>query len=101
MIAVEVWGCEWSGKRVLAHCYNKAVENILVSGPSRDCRIMALGRRLFMPAALGSFTIRAAHIPGTDNDIADALSPGQVTLFLRVAPAASTVAAAIAAISTP
>ena len=47
---------------------------VINSGRSRCPHLLKYARELFKVAALGQFSIRAAHCAGTTNRIADALS---------------------------
>jgi len=48
---------------------------------------MALVRLLYFCAAQHNINICVIHIPGTDNDLADAISHFQMAKFRQVAPA--------------
>ena len=74
VIAAAVWGHEWSGKAVLSRCDNQAVVEIINSGSCREQDAMHLRRCLAFLEARWSFYLRAAHIRGVDNVVADALS---------------------------
>ncbi len=50
VIACEVWGSHWSGKRILFHCDNLAIVHIWESGLSRCSDLMYLVRALFFVA---------------------------------------------------
>ena len=72
--AAAVWGREWSGSVVLLESDNSTVVAAVNSETSRDATLMPLLRSLqFIKAAL-SFSLRARHLPGKLNRVADALS---------------------------
>ena len=86
--AAATWGQHLAGKKVLFHCDNMAVVSILQSGVSRNTDIMKLVRSLFFVCACFDFECQAVWIAGCKNDIADALSRGQMDRFHILAPTA-------------
>ncbi|CAC5360218.1 unnamed protein product [Mytilus coruscus] len=78
VISAILWGHEWSTKRILFHCDN-IMSNV----------IMNLVRRLTWCAAKVNFVVHAVHVPGKENNIADALSRSQMKRFRQLAPDAS------------
>ena len=87
-IACRVWGPSWSQKKLLVHCDNAAVVDIMASGTCRDRHVMALVRDIFFSAAKGDFVIFVQHISGVDNSIADSLSRLKVQRFRQLVPEA-------------
>ena len=88
VMACEVWGKRWSGKRLLFHCDNQAIVHVWESGLSRSSSLMCLVRALFFIAARCNFHVLIAHIPGIDNSIADSLSRMQLQRFRSLVPTA-------------
>ena len=80
-MACETWGKNWTDKRILFHCENKAVTDVWQSGLSCSAGLMHLVRTLFFAAAKGNFYVLIRHIAGFDNCIADALSRLQMQRF--------------------
>ena len=80
-----LWGHQWSGRGLLFHCENEAVEDIWASGTSRDTFIMHL-RSIF--SATNYYIVLVTHIVGTNNSIADLLSRHQMSRFRRLVPTA-------------
>ena len=74
VMASVVWGKEWTDKRVVCHCDNMAVVEILNGGYSKDALLMQLLRSLFFITEHYKCLIEAVHCPGKDNIRADALS---------------------------
>jgi hypothetical protein len=74
VVACEVWGNEWGGKRILIQCDNATVVCAVNSGSSRNKDMMSLIRHLFFVAAERTFDVRLVHIPGLDNIGPDRLS---------------------------
>ncbi len=89
VIACEVWGSHWSGKRILFHCDNLAIVRIWESGLSRCSDLMYLVRALFLVAAHNNFNVLIRHVLGTNSCIADALSRLQLPRFCALAPEVS------------
>ncbi|XP_063055926.1 uncharacterized protein LOC134449746 [Engraulis encrasicolus] len=88
VVASMLWGKDWSRKRIVLHCDNEAVVNIINKGRSSCTSIMSLVRRLTWQSVLLNFIITAEHIPGSHNVVADALSRFRFQDFRRLCPAA-------------
>lgn len=86
IIAAILWGHEWSKKCILIHSDNAAVVDIINKGRSRSPVITQFLRRLTLISAQKQFIMRAAHIPGYKNAIADSLSRFSFQKFRRLAP---------------
>jgi len=89
VLAAATWSQAWSGKRILFHCDNMSVVNILRSGTSRNPLLMALVRSLLYLAAVNCFEFSATYINTKENDVADALSRLDWYRFWGLAPEAS------------
>ncbi|VDH95073.1 Hypothetical predicted protein [Mytilus galloprovincialis] len=89
VISAILWGHEWSTKRILFHCDNMSSVYIINKGRSKCNVIMNLVRRLTWCAAKFNFVVHAVHVPGKENNIADALSRYQMKRFRQLAPDAS------------
>ena len=50
--------------------------------------MMQLIRQLFLETARSNFIVTAVHVPGNQNEIADALSRFKLQEFFRLAPTA-------------
>lgn len=81
ILAVAIWGHEWSRKTVVAQCDNLAVVDALNRGYGREPDIMHLMRCLFFFSALFHFRLIAKHIPGKQN-ILDPKIPNMTKLAL-------------------
>lgn len=75
-----------ANRRVLIFCDNEAAVAIIASGTSRAPALMDLLRAILLVAATHAIDIRAQHIAGTANTVADALSRLQVAFFLESHP---------------
>ncbi|XP_052398873.1 uncharacterized protein LOC127946375 [Carassius gibelio] len=89
VIACLLWADQWSRKSILVFCDNEAAVNIINKGRSSVPFINRFIRRLTWISIMNNFTIKAAHIPGLDNKIADSLSWFNFQEFRRLCPGAS------------
>ena len=89
VLACNVWGKEWSRKRIQFFCDNESVVSVITSGTSKDEEITHLLRALFLVSARFNFKVMATHVPGKTNLVADALSRFNMQVFFRLAPQAN------------
>ena len=82
--ASATWGPYLRSKRVLFHCDNEAVVQIIQKGSSRDADMMNLVRKLFYICVSNNFECSAVHIPGVRNEAADALSRLELDRFRSI-----------------
>ena len=88
IVACNVWGPHWKGKKILFHCDNEAIVLIWKRGSCKSQEIMTLLRAAYWVAAHFQFNIMITHIRGCDNVIADSLSRFQMDRFRQAAPGA-------------
>ena len=88
VLAAAIWGASWKGKSTLAQCDNTAAVACINSGTSRNPYAMQLRRCLSYLAATEQFAIWATHIPGVNNEAADALSRNNLPFFRLCCPQA-------------
>ena len=88
VVAASLWGSEWTSRSVLIHSDSQATVDIINKGRSSSLPIMSLLRRLTWITVTHNFIIRAAHIPGHLNAIADSLSRSLFQKFRQLAPEA-------------
>ena len=74
IVACQVWGKHWPGKRLVVNCDNEASVTVLNTGRSRDPFLQACLRELAFVTARFEVEIRGNHVPGVTNRIPDALS---------------------------
>ena len=89
VIAAATFGNQWQGKRIIFHCDNMCVVQVLCSGTSPNRDIMSLVRKLFLLAATYQFECRSIYINTKVNVIADSLSRYNWDLFHQFAPDAN------------
>lgn len=88
VVAAIIWGPKWAALRIKIHCDNQATVDIIKKGRSKCEYIMPIMRRLTWCSFINNFVLTAVHIPGKQNNIADALSRFQTDRFRRLAPLA-------------
>ena len=91
VVATHFWGHQWCKRHVLFHSDNDAVLHILNTWTSKVPCLMRLLRHMLMSAALHNYSFLAQHVPGVDNQLADALSRFRWQEFRRLAPDAQPV----------
>ena len=87
-LACSTWGHKWTAKRVEFQTDNQAVAACVSSGTCRCGNVMQLIRALFLVCAR-NFVVTAVHAPGTQNDVADALSRQDWKRFRELTQAAN------------
>ena len=88
VIAAHVWGHLWCKKHVLFRSDNDAVVHVLNSRTFKVPCLMRLLHSLLLAAALHSFSFSAQHVPGINNQTADALSRFCWQAFRQLVPEA-------------
>ncbi|XP_029912530.1 uncharacterized protein LOC115362654 [Myripristis murdjan] len=81
-----LWGHEWSRKSILLYSDNQAVVDIINKGRSNSPSIMPFMRRLTWHSVTYQYILRAAHVPGHFNAIADSLSRFSFQKFRSLVP---------------
>jgi hypothetical protein len=88
VVAIVLWGDLLKGKRIIIRSDNAAVVAILNKQTSKCPAIMSLLRFFVLQCLKYNVAFSARHIPGIDNNLADALSRLQVKRFRKIAPEA-------------
>ncbi len=84
VVGAAVWGLCWTGRLfIMTRLDNKATVEIVNSGTCKYPEAMHLLRSLFFIAARLNCSLRASHIRGADNGLADGLSQKNRGFFLR------------------
>lgn len=87
VVAAILWGDSWHGKLVCFHSDNEVVVNILNKSRAHNITLNHLMLCLALLALLASFhgfQFCSVHMPGRLNEVADALSRSNLTLFHSV-----------------
>ena len=86
VIAMKLWGPGLANRRILFLTDNIAVVFIINNQSSKDSVIMTLVRSLVVTLLTHNIELRAKHIPGKENTLADLLSRFQMKAAQRLAP---------------
>ena len=74
VIATKIWGHKIKGKQILIFCDNEASVYVINSGSTKDTFMQNCLRELCYIEAIYQFEIKAKHIVGEENRLADYLS---------------------------
>lgn len=83
LLAAKKWGERWKGKVILVQSDNMAAVQAFQKGSSKNKRVMKWLRKLFWLSAKGNFEVKAVHIEGKANVLADLLSRGKMEEFIE------------------
>ena len=83
-----MWGPYWKHKKIQVLCDNMAVVLVLNSLSTKDTSMLHFMRCLHFFCAHFDVKLRATHIPGVLNDIADVISRNHMQIFRRLRPSA-------------
>ena len=72
---MHIWGIHLKNKRIIFNVDNQPVVAIINKKSSKSNRVMTLVRNLVLLSLQYNIMLKAEHIPGKINSIADALSP--------------------------
>jgi hypothetical protein len=88
VIALNIWGESLRNRIFLFHIDNQAVVSIINKKSSRSPRVMSLIRKLVFACLKFNILIKAEHIPGNLNSLADSLSLCDFQKFRKLCPTA-------------
>ena len=88
VLAIYLWGHHFANKKVIFHCDNQAVVCMINKQTTRSPSSMHLVRCLVSVCLVKNIVFKAVHIPGLENNIADALSRLQFSRFRKLVPLA-------------
>ena len=77
-LLIYIFGNKILNSRIIFHCDNKAVVDILNATTSKDKDIMSIVRQLVLELLKHNIFLRAQHIPGVNNVLNDLISRYQV-----------------------
>ncbi|XP_029466048.1 uncharacterized protein LOC115095888 isoform X2 [Rhinatrema bivittatum] len=89
VVALSIWGKKLVNKKVLLWCDNLGVVQVINRQSAKCPRVSELLRELVFLCLKCNVTIRARHVPGEHNVIADALSRFKWQEFRKLAPGAN------------
>ncbi|KAM4017451.1 uncharacterized protein ACNLHF_007081 [Anomaloglossus baeobatrachus] len=88
IVAVELWGPVFSGRRVCMHCDNMAVVHSINALSEKSPPVVGYLRHLVLRCLELNICVVARHVPGVRNEVADALSRFQFCRFRTLVPGA-------------
>ena len=74
VVAVKRWQIRLQGRCIMLHCDNQACVDMINSMRSRNNFLQACLRELWLTLAVNNIMLKATHIPGHVNTLADCLS---------------------------
>ena len=74
LVGVRLWGRHCEGQKIRIYCDNEAVVQVINSSKTRDSFMGTCLRELWFEVSRFRFQLRAVHLPGEENRIADWLS---------------------------
>ena len=86
LVAINIFQKKLSNKKVIFHCDNAAVVEIINYQSSKCPRVMDLVRPFVLKCLELNTIVRAQHIKGINNSIADSISRFKMQLFRVLAP---------------
>ena len=84
VVVCAVWGPQWQLSSVLVHCDNEGAVTVINTGIVE--KIMHLLHCLFFIRAHFNIHVKAVHIPGRDNLLADAISRNNLQFLFSQVP---------------
>ena len=74
LVALKLWSYRLRGLKVRVYCDNESTVSVLNSGRCRDTVMLSLLREVVFVCAESSCMVRAVHVSGVNNRLADSLS---------------------------
>ena len=74
LVGARTWGCRFSGLKIRIYCDNKSVVDVINSSKTKDSFMATCLRELWLVVSTNKFELRAVHLPGEENRVADWLS---------------------------
>ena len=69
-----MWGSRFAGLKIRIYCDNQSVVDVINSSKTRDPFMATCLRELWLVVSKFLFELRAVHLPGEENRVADWLS---------------------------
>ena len=73
-VSVRLWGRQYAGKKILIYCDNEQAVSAINSGKTRETLVGTCVRQLWLEVSTFGFQLKAVHLPGVENRLADSLS---------------------------
>ena len=74
LIGARIWGHKFGGMKIRIYCDNKSVVDVINSSKTKDGFMATCLRELWLVVSSYEFELRAVHLPGEENRVADWLS---------------------------
>ena len=74
LIGARIWGHKFGGMKIRIYCDNKSVVDVINSSKTKDAFMATCLRELWLVVSSYEFELRAVHLPGEENRVADWLS---------------------------
>ena len=74
LAGARAWGHLFKGQKIRIYCDNQPVVDVINSSKTKDTFMATCLRELWLVVSKNEFELRAVHLPGEDNRIADWLS---------------------------
>ena len=74
LVGARVWGHKFRGQKIRMYCDNKPVVDVINSSKTKDPFMATCLRELWLVVSKNEFELRAVHLPGEENRVADWLS---------------------------
>ena len=74
LVGARIWGHKFGGLKIRIYCDNKSVVDVINSSKTKDAFMATCLRELWLVVSTYEFELRAVHIPGEENRVADWLS---------------------------
>ena len=74
LIGARIWGYKFKGLKIRMYCDNKSVVDVINSSKTKDAFMATCLRELWLVVSSNEFELRAVHLPGEENRVADWLS---------------------------
>lgn len=88
VVSIYIWGSFLKNKKIIFNIDNQSVVVIINKKSSKSVRVMSLVRILVLTTLENNIMIKAEHIPGKFNKIADSLSRCDFQRFRSLCPSA-------------
>lgn len=86
LVSLHIWGDELQNKKILFRVDNLAVVHIVNSMTSKSDRVMSILRAFTLQCLHLNIAVKAQHLSGSLNQVADSLSRFQFQKFRELAP---------------
>ena len=82
-VAVRLWGQQYAGQKILIYCDNEQAVLAINTGKTREVFVGTCARQLWLEVARCGFQLKAVHLPGVENRLADSLSGWHLSPYYR------------------